>query len=179
MKTYIIVITLAAVLLTACTTKVPTTPITSFDECVEAGFAVMESHPQQCSDGETTFIEELDSPVACTREYMPVCGSIQVQCVTTPCDPVRETFSNDCVAKAAGAFDITEGECAVQGGDLKAACESNDGTWVAEHNECEFISEELCTTLGGSFDECASACRHIDDSQVACMMMCVPLCSFN
>ncbi len=35
--------------------------ISSFDECVEAGYPVMESYPRQCAvpDGET-FIEELD-----------------------------------------------------------------------------------------------------------------------
>ena len=46
---------------------------------------------------------------ACTREYMPVCGSIQVECVTEPCDTVRTTFSNRCEAVAAGAFAIVDG----------------------------------------------------------------------
>lgn len=32
-------------------------PITSFDECVAAGNAVMESYPRQCSDGNNTFVE--------------------------------------------------------------------------------------------------------------------------
>lgn len=50
--------------------------------------------------------------VFCTLEWAPVCGKVDVQCVTTPCDPVQETFSNLCSAEAAGAYDIVEGECA-------------------------------------------------------------------
>ncbi|MFH1424694.1 MAG: hypothetical protein ABIG20_03360 [archaeon] len=33
--------------------------ITSFDECIAAGFPAMESYPRQCSNGENTFTEEL------------------------------------------------------------------------------------------------------------------------
>ena len=53
----------------------------------------------------------VDQPVMCTLEYAPVCGKIEVQCITTPCDPVQETFGNRCQAEARGAFDIVEGEC--------------------------------------------------------------------
>ncbi len=35
---------------------------------------------------------------ACTFDYNPVCGYVQVECITTPCNPVKETFSNVCVA---------------------------------------------------------------------------------
>lgn len=35
---------------------------------------------------------------ACTMDYTPVCGSVRVECFTTPCDPVKETFSNVCSA---------------------------------------------------------------------------------
>lgn len=31
--------------------------INNFEECVEAGFSVMESHPEQCSNGEQTFVK--------------------------------------------------------------------------------------------------------------------------
>ena len=41
----------------------------------------------------------------------PVCGKINVQCITTPCDPVEETFQNMDEAEERGAFDIKEGEC--------------------------------------------------------------------
>ncbi len=47
----------------------------------------------------------------CTREYMPVCGKLQIQCVTTPCDPIFETYSNKCMMENAGAYFIHEGKC--------------------------------------------------------------------
>lgn len=51
------------------------------------------------------------APKACTKEYMPVCGMKQVQCITTPCDPIRTDYGNRCMAEADGATDITDGTC--------------------------------------------------------------------
>ncbi len=50
-------------------------------------------------------------PVVCTKEYRPVCGLVVVQCIKAPCPPLRQTFGNRCMAKAAGATVITEGAC--------------------------------------------------------------------
>lgn len=48
----------------------------------------------------------------CTMEYAPVCGLVDVQCFTTPCDPVPETFGNGCSACAQGnVISYTEGAC--------------------------------------------------------------------
>ena len=48
----------------------------------------------------------------CIEIYEPVCGYRQVQCVTTPCDPVPETFSNSCFACAEDSIIYyTQGEC--------------------------------------------------------------------
>ncbi|MBT4120503.1 MAG: hypothetical protein HOA57_03095 [Candidatus Magasanikbacteria bacterium] len=44
-------------------------------------------------------------------EDVEVCGKINVVCITTPCDPVDETFANRCAAEDAGAFDIVDGSC--------------------------------------------------------------------
>ncbi len=46
---------LAALLLTACGTTV----ITSYEDCVEAGYPVMESYPPKCSDGEQVFVQNI------------------------------------------------------------------------------------------------------------------------
>ena len=35
---------------------------------------------------------------ACIEIYQPVCANVQVQCITTPCDPVPQTYSNSCFA---------------------------------------------------------------------------------
>lgn len=34
----------------------------------------------------------------CTKEYVPVCALVEVQCITTPCEPVEQTFGNSCSA---------------------------------------------------------------------------------
>src|SRR3989344_8659709 len=49
----------------------PQVPITTFEECVAAGYPVMESYPRQCRDGNNTFVENIGTtppPVACTME---------------------------------------------------------------------------------------------------------------
>nr|MDD3720796.1 DUF333 domain-containing protein [Candidatus Gracilibacteria bacterium] len=44
----------------------------------------------ECSSG-------LDSGTkACTKEYKPVCGEVQIQCIRAPCYPIQQTFSNKC-----------------------------------------------------------------------------------
>jgi len=50
---------------------------------------------------------------ACIELYSPVCASVQIQCVTTPCEPIPKTFSNSCFACSEHSVDsYTEGECA-------------------------------------------------------------------
>ena len=45
------------------------------------------------------------SPIICTMEYRPVCGTLDGQ---------WQTFGNECTANAAGATAITPGECGTQ-----------------------------------------------------------------
>ena len=50
----------------------------------------------------------------CDDVYAPVCGLVEVQCVTTPCNPVPETFANGCYACAAGnVISYTAGACSL------------------------------------------------------------------
>jgi hypothetical protein len=44
-------------------------------------------------------------------QYEPVCGEVEVKCIQAPCNPVRQIFSNSCVASASKAKNITQGEC--------------------------------------------------------------------
>jgi len=51
---------------------------------------------------------------ACIEIYQPVCGTVNVQCVTTPCDPAQETFANSCKACTNSLVsNYTNGECTV------------------------------------------------------------------
>ncbi len=52
-----------------------------------------------------------NTPIACTKEYKPVCGAKQVVCITTPCNPVPTTYGNLCMMKADGATFMYEGAC--------------------------------------------------------------------
>jgi len=82
------------------------------------------------------------SPDECPDKLDPVCGKVQVECITVPCDPVEQSFPNRCFAEAAGATDIREGEC--NGGEdltdeekVKAALEKK-----REKEQIEFVIDQ-------------------------------------
>ena len=55
---------------------------------------------------------EVKEGVACLDVYQPVCGLVEVQCVTTSCNPVPQTFGNGCYAcRESNVISYTEGEC--------------------------------------------------------------------
>jgi len=49
--------------------------------------------------------------IACPMIYAPICGEKIVQCFRAPCPPLRQTFSNSCVASAEGYTVLYKGEC--------------------------------------------------------------------
>lgn len=56
--------------------------------------------------------EESKQVDACIEIYQPVCGLVEVQCITTPCPPVKQTFGNSCNACAQGnVISYEVGEC--------------------------------------------------------------------
>ena len=49
----------------------------------------------------------------CIELYAPVCASVQIQCITTPCEPIEKTFSNSCFACSEQSVDsYRAGACA-------------------------------------------------------------------
>ena len=57
-------------------------------------------------------------------------------------------------------------------------CEISGGNWLADYSECEMINKEWCEENGGTFNECASACRHDSEAEI-CTLQCVFVCEFN
>lgn len=54
-------------------------------------------------------------PRICPAIYMPVCATIQVECITSPCPPIQKTFSNKCVMNGNNkARFLHEGMCKTQ-----------------------------------------------------------------
>ncbi len=75
-----------------------------------------------------------NAPIACTKEYRPVCGSKPVVCITAPCNPVPTTYGNSCMMKADGATYLYDGACK----DTSENPESNPmcKTWNDGCNSC-------------------------------------------
>ncbi len=49
--------------------------------------------------------------IGCTKEYSPVCGSKPIVCITTPCNPIQQTYGNRCEMNADAATFVHEGTC--------------------------------------------------------------------
>lgn len=49
----------------------------------------------------------------CGDEHKPVCGELQVACGKDVCPPLKQTYSNRCLAEKVNALNIQEGECEV------------------------------------------------------------------
>jgi len=61
---------------------------------------------------ETECEEDQRNVDACIEIYQPVCATVNIQCITTPCDPVEEAFSNSCFAcQNPLVSSYKEGEC--------------------------------------------------------------------
>ncbi|UCD04306.1 MAG: hypothetical protein JSW73_01560 [Candidatus Woesearchaeota archaeon] len=87
-------------------------------------------------------------------------------------NPVMESYPRQCMANGKTFVEeLSEDE------KLMLNCGNAGGIWIAEVLECEGISEEDCIKLGGTFDECASACRN-DPTAEICTLQCVQVCSF-
>ncbi|HEY4513989.1 MAG TPA: peptidoglycan-binding protein, partial [Candidatus Paceibacterota bacterium] len=72
--------------------------------------------------------------IACTMEYSPVCASKPIVCITTPCNPIQETYSNKCMAYADGASVLYEGQC--RGQTPNPANDPSCKSWFDGCNSC-------------------------------------------
>lgn len=102
-RTYLIgLVSIVLVIMVGCQTQqITNDTINSFEECVEAGFPIMESYPAQCSTGDKTFTQEVNSSdeMFCPTIYEPVCGVDGM------------TYGNSCEASVENVSIAYEGEC--------------------------------------------------------------------
>lgn len=80
-----------------------------------SSLSVLSWDVQNLSDMEvinTTKVKIADKPTACALNYAPVCAKVNIQCITTPCDPIEQTFGNRCQMEANKLAEfLHEGEC--------------------------------------------------------------------
>jgi len=94
----------------------------------------------------TSISNQLAHSLKCDSTYMPICASKQVQCITTPCNPIPQTYMNQCM------FDMDN--------DVKllfnGVCPSSDDivpenckTWFDGCNSCSVFENGLkaCTEM--------------------------------
>lgn len=63
----------------------------------------------------TNCLPEQQNADACIEIYQPVCATVNIQCITTPCNPIQQTFSNSCKACSNSLVEsYTMGECEVE-----------------------------------------------------------------
>jgi len=102
--------------------------------------------------------------VACTEEAK-ICpdGSIVVRslpsCEFDPCPiaDTQETYNDNSNPES---IDI---------------CTKNGGVYDNKNKECLGIDQNTCEGIGGTFNECASPCRHDPEAEI-CVLSCEILC---
>lgn len=73
----------------------------------------------------------------------------------------------------------TEEPSGIVSPNLKQECESQNGIWLSEYQECEYAGKEWCEDAGGKYFECESACRHSQEPLAPCTLQCVMVCKFG
>ena len=71
-------------------------------------------------------------PIACTKDYRPVCGAKPIVCITTPCNPIPTNYGNKCMLEADGAQYLYSGECRSENPAENPQCKS----WFDGCNSC-------------------------------------------
>ncbi len=81
----------------------------------DCAFAACPAMPPNGGSEPVVCSEEMSEADVCPAIYAPVCGLVEIQCITTPCNPIPETFSNGCSACARGnVLSYTDGACSVE-----------------------------------------------------------------
>ena len=108
-------------------------------------------------------LHKIRSPIEASIESFEECAAAG--------NPVMESYPRQCRTEDGKHF--TEVIDTML--NYEEQCAGNGGQWLAEFNECEYISESQCSEMNGEYNECESACRHNPDAEI-CTTQCVPVC---
>ena len=108
-------------------------------------------------------LHEIRGPIESTIESFEDC--------VADGNPVMESYPRQC-RTSDGKYFVEEIDTPL---NPETQCTVYGGQWLPEFNECEYISEEQCSDMNGTFKECESACRHDPDAEI-CTMQCVQVC---
>ena len=78
-------------------------------------------------------------------QYAPVCGAQEVQCIKAPCYPQYHTYGNACMAGAANARILHEGECTA----------AETGPVIPEEETENYIPPAHCSAWNDGCNSCA------------------------
>lgn len=90
-------------------------------------------------------------------------------------NPVMESFPEKCKTPDGRQFIREIQEPTTR--QLSEDCAAENGNWLPDYHECEYISESWCIDKEGHWLECESACRHDPEAEI-CTLQCVPICKF-
>ncbi len=94
---------------------------------------------------DTEVSDPIPDKTACTKADKPVCAMVEIQCITTPCNPILETFENHCLAEERNSvIDFVDGKCETQ---LDSTCEQDSDCLTpgeyAMRSSCPFAAKCL------------------------------------
>jgi hypothetical protein len=103
-------------------------------------------------------------------------------------NPSKEVITSfeSCVDSGYLVMESYPRQCRASSGDLffenltipESCTNLFNGQWISEYKECEGITKDSCSLMGGVFNECASACRHESQPKI-CIMVCIPVCDLS
>lgn len=106
--------------------------------------------PYKLADYSAELVIE-NEPLICTMEFNPQCGLKPIACITTPCQPIYETFSNPCMLAGNNAALVFEGQC----GALEGASVPEK---PSEPLACIEIYAPVCGIVGVDIQKYSNSC---------------------
>lgn len=159
----IAILLLLTLLVFGCEEKTPTLEEMKFCETVDDCACGTLKTDGSCFAGNKEYVNTQEQ---CPDYCSGIAGNLKLTCETNQCK-LDSTLPAD-------KDKITKPSTA----QVKADCVELNGKWLEEYKECEGMPQTQCESLGGTFNECGSACRHNPEAK-ACILMCVPYCAFN